>query len=214
MSQQFWPATWHPRHARLGFFSEPSLSWRESGRPHMHLTSLPSRLRPLMARGQPGSNNRPSDHKSNTIPVVQRWRWNGNTIQSKGDPGMQLLKYHIYFFNDISIIYKISLSDRGVWFLGINGKRVAPCQCFDGHSKTPTKCLWHGSPTMDLTSPVPLGLAYVLLVETNPFPNLSLFYRTMLFEYPSVLSRFCFVFSPPANLCAVTNMADTSSNVT
>ena len=39
--------------------------------------------------------------------------------------------------------------------------------------------------------PVPLGLAYVLLVETNPFPNLSLFYRTMLFEYPSVLSRFC-----------------------
>ena len=39
--------------------------------------------------------------------------------------------------------------------------------------------------------PVPLGLAYILLVETNPFPNLSLFYRTMLFEYPSVLSRFC-----------------------
>ena len=39
--------------------------------------------------------------------------------------------------------------------------------------------------------PVPLGLAYVLRVETNPFPNLSLFYRTMLFEYPSVLSRFC-----------------------
>ena len=31
--------------------------------------------------------------------------------------------------------------------------------------------------------PVPLGLAYVLLVETNPFPNLSLFYRTMLFEH-------------------------------
>ena len=28
-------------------------------------------------------------------------------------------------------------------------------------------------------------------VETNPFPNLLLFYRTMLFEYPSVLSRFC-----------------------
>ena len=39
---------------------------------------------------------------------------------------------------------------------------------------------------------VSLGLAFVLLVETNPFPNLSLFYRTMLFEYPSVLSRFCF----------------------
>ena len=42
--------------------------------------------------------------------------------------------------------------------------------------------------------PVPFGLAYVLLVETNPFPNLSLFYRTMLFEYPSVLSRFCIVY--------------------
>ena len=27
---------------------------------------------------------------------------------------------------------------------------------------------------------------------TNPFPNLSLFNRTMLFEYPSVLSRFYF----------------------
>ena len=40
--------------------------------------------------------------------------------------------------------------------------------------------------------PVPLGLSYVLLVETNPFPNLSLFYRTMLFEYPSRLLRFCF----------------------
>ena len=41
--------------------------------------------------------------------------------------------------------------------------------------------------------PVPLGLAYVLLVETNLFPNLSLVYRTMLFEYPSLLSRFCLV---------------------
>ena len=41
--------------------------------------------------------------------------------------------------------------------------------------------------------PVPFGLAYVLLVETNPFPNLSLFYRTMFFEYPLVLSRFCFI---------------------
>ena len=39
--------------------------------------------------------------------------------------------------------------------------------------------------------PVPLGFAYVQLVEANPFPNLSLFYRTMLFEYPSALSRFC-----------------------
>ena len=44
------------------------------------------------------------------------------------------------------------------------------------------------------SGPVPLGLAYVLLVETNLFPNLSLFYRTMLFEYPSVLSRFCLWF--------------------
>ena len=43
--------------------------------------------------------------------------------------------------------------------------------------------------------PLHLGLAYVLLVETNPFPNLSLFYRTMLFEYPSALSWFCFELS-------------------
>ena len=39
--------------------------------------------------------------------------------------------------------------------------------------------------------PVPLGLACVLLVATNPFPNLSLFFLTKLFEYPSNLSRFC-----------------------
>ena len=38
--------------------------------------------------------------------------------------------------------------------------------------------------------PVLFGRAYVLLVDTNSFPNLLIF-RTMLFEYPSVLSRFC-----------------------
>ena len=55
--------------------------------------------------------------------------------------------------------------------------------------------VWHadrGRLLLRTPGPVPLGLAYILLVETNPFPNLSLFYRTMLFEYPSVLSRFCF----------------------
>ena len=54
--------------------------------------------------------------------------------------------------------------------------------------------VWHGDRgrlLLRTPGPVPLGLAYVLLVETNPFPNLSLFYRTLLFEYPSVLSRFC-----------------------
>ena len=34
--------------------------------------------------------------------------------------------------------------------------------------------------------------AYVLLVETNPFPNLSLFFPDYDLQYPSVLSRFCF----------------------
>ena len=56
--------------------------------------------------------------------------------------------------------------------------------------------VWHadrGRLLLRTPGPVPLGLAYVLLVETNPFPNLSLFYRTMLFEYPSVLSRFCLI---------------------
>ena len=56
--------------------------------------------------------------------------------------------------------------------------------------------VWHanrGRLLLRTPGPVPLGLAYVLLVETNLFPNLSLFYRTMLFEYPSVLSRFCFI---------------------
>ena len=54
--------------------------------------------------------------------------------------------------------------------------------------------VWHanrGRLLLRTPGSVPLGLAYVLLVETNPFPNLSLFYRTMPFEYPSVLSRFC-----------------------
>ena len=52
--------------------------------------------------------------------------------------------------------------------------------------------VWHadrGRVLLRTPGPVPLGLAYVLLVETNPFPNLSLLYRTMLFEYPMVLSR-------------------------
>ena len=55
--------------------------------------------------------------------------------------------------------------------------------------------VWHadrGRLLLRTPGPVPLGLAYVLLVETNPFPNLSLFFRTMIFEYPSVLSRYCF----------------------
>ena len=54
--------------------------------------------------------------------------------------------------------------------------------------------VWHadrGRLLLRTPGPVPFGLAYVRLVDTNPFPNLSLFYRTMLFEYPSVLSRFC-----------------------
>ena len=41
--------------------------------------------------------------------------------------------------------------------------------------------------------PVPLGLAYVLLVETNPFFRIfRYFFRTMLFKDPSVLSRFSY----------------------
>ena len=56
--------------------------------------------------------------------------------------------------------------------------------------------VWHadrGRLLLRTPCPVPLGLACVLLVETNPFPNLPLFYRTMLFVYPSVLSRFCYI---------------------
>ena len=43
---------------------------------------------------------------------------------------------------------------------------------------------------------VPLRLAYVLLVETNPFSELVVIFRTMLFEYPSLLSRFSFLKRP------------------
>ena len=54
--------------------------------------------------------------------------------------------------------------------------------------------VWHadrGRLLLRTPGPVTLELAYGLLFETNPFPNLSLFYRSMLFEYPSVHSRFC-----------------------
>ena len=66
--------------------------------------------------------------------------------------------------------------------------------------------VWHadgGCLLLRTPGPVSLGLAYVLLVETNPFPNLSLFYRTMLFEYPSVLSRFCFEVFSNMNLLSI-----------
>ena len=56
----------------------------------------------------------------------------------------------------------------------------------------PLRRVWHadrGRSLLRTPGPVPLGLTCVLL-ETNPFPNL-LFLRTMLFEYLSVLSRFC-----------------------
>ena len=62
---------------------------------------------------------------------------------------------------------------------------------FHGAFATGVACR-QGALTAPVPGPFPLGLACVLLVETNPFPNLSLFFRTMLFEYPSVLSRFCF----------------------
>ena len=59
-----------------------------------------------------------------------------------------------------------------------------------------TKHLQHPSifePCVQIKSLI--GLIHAISVhewfETNPFPNLSLFYRAMLFEYPSVLSRFC-----------------------
>ena len=52
--------------------------------------------------------------------------------------------------------------------------------------------VWHADRGRLLRTPgpVPFGLAYILLVETNPLPNLSLFYRTMLFEYPSYFLDF------------------------
>ena len=60
--------------------------------------------------------------------------------------------------------------------------------------------VWHadrGRLLLRTPGSVPLRLEYVLLVETNAIPNLSLFYRTMLFEYPSVLSRFCLIKTHP-----------------
>ena len=54
--------------------------------------------------------------------------------------------------------------------------------------------VWHADRRRLLlrtSGPVPVGLAFVLLVETNPFSELVVFFRTMLFEYLSVLSRVC-----------------------
>ena len=52
---------------------------------------------------------------------------------------------------------------------------------------------WQGTHTpLDTWSRPILGLAYVLLVETNPFLEpVVMFFRTMHFEHPFVLSRFC-----------------------
>ena len=51
--------------------------------------------------------------------------------------------------------------------------------------------------------PSHLGLAYVLLVENNPFPNLSYFFRTIHFEHSSVLLNFASFKSkgPRSSLC-------------
>ena len=75
--------------------------------------------------------------------------------------------------------------------------------------------VWHADRVRLLfrtPGPVPLGLAYVLLVETNPFPNLSLFYRTMLFEYPSVLSRFCFENRGSSHQVVLTHIVSLEAN--
>ena len=74
--------------------------------------------------------------------------------------------------------------------------------------------VWHadrGRLLLRTPGPVPLGLAYVLFVETNPFPNLSLFFRTMLFEYPSVLSRFYLVHLSRRLTCTIVIMRCPSS---
>ena len=55
--------------------------------------------------------------------------------------------------------------------------------------------VWHadrGRLLLRTPGPVPLGLAYILLVETNPFPNLSLFYRTMLSNIPRYFLDFAY----------------------
>ena len=80
---------------------------------------------------------------------------------------------------------------------------------FHGASATGVAC-WQGTLTSPDTWSRPLGLASVLLVETNPFPNLSLFYQTVLFEYPSVLSRFCLekTFITLGKCCTTSSNAD------
>ena len=77
--------------------------------------------------------------------------------------------------------------------------------------------VWHadrGRFLLRTPGPVPFGLVYVLLVETNPFPNLSLFYRTMLFEYPLVLSRFCSLKISSNDFKIFSHELKISSNVT
>ena len=52
---------------------------------------------------------------------------------------------------------------------------------------------WQGTLTPPDTWTLPFfRLTYFLLVETNCFSKLSLFFRTMLFELPLVLFRLCF----------------------
>ena len=141
MLQKFWPATGYTRYGQLGFFSVQSLSYTGLDALIRLLTSLPSEVRQLMARGQRtcSANNRPSEHKASVIPVAQRWTWGWNSTPSKGG-------IHMYFFNGNSFIWWILLLYRGVRFVRISGKRVLPCRCHDWHNKNPTKYLWHRNP--------------------------------------------------------------------
>ena len=66
-------------------------------------------------------------------------------------------------------------------------------ELFRGFHRTCLKDADRGRLLLRIPGPVPLGLAYVLHVEANRFSELVVifFFRTMLFEYLSVLSRFC-----------------------
>ena len=58
--------------------------------------------------------------------------------------------------------------------------------------------MWHadrGRLLLRTPGPVPLGLAYILLVETNPFPNLSLFTRLCSSNSPRYFLDFTYKYA-------------------
>ena len=94
---------------------------------------------------------------------------------------------HVFLQWQFNNLLNPTLPDRGVRFLGISGKGVALCRCFDGHNKNPTNCLWHGSPTIGLTSSVH---PHIYVLSQIWLKHLRMWRKTKTYHFNSTLYVF------------------------